>query len=493
MACKLLPVNRQITIPVWVLYLIPFLIFIVNVVYKSIFLGSREISIDEPFTLFYSQMPLGEIISMLPSENNPPLHFLIMHGWIKLAGIDPFPARILSMVFGSMSAVMIYLVGKQFLSRSTGITAALLFTFSNFNTYLSQEVRVYSLFICLTLISAYLLLQISQSFNRKRFILLILVNILLIYSHFFSFLLLFAEYLFVCLVPAMRKQLMKPFAWMAMILFLSYIPYLFIVINRFLASSSDTWLEPPVFSSLYNLLWKFCNQPVPTVIVIGMLALALGKFFITLKRSHQPLNIVVLFICIWFLVPVLLAFSVSFFIPVFYEKYLSFTAPALYLLVAQVPFSISKNNILGFTLSLILMAGFILTTTPRPNVSSILEKLVKDLHYIRHDGDPVLITPGYFDKNLFYYYDRDLFRDFTRFDERVSRKGFFPIYNIGIPSGTDTMNRTTLFLVEGGSQYIDPEGNIIRMLSKRFDTVEIIEYSHVIKLYRFLQKKSTLN
>lgn len=89
--------------------------------------------------------------------------------------------------------------------------------------------------------------------------------------------------------------------------------------------------------------------------------------------------------------------------------------------------------------------------------------------------------------------DRAIFRDYNHFDEHLDRNGFFPIYNIGIPTAIDTLKINTLFLVEGGFQYLDPRGDIISMLSKRFDTADIIEYGQVIKLYRFFHKKPDQN
>ncbi|MBN1198861.1 MAG: hypothetical protein JXA23_05885, partial [Bacteroidales bacterium] len=73
----------------WWLIAIPLSILVINIIYKILFLGARDITMDEPFTIFYSQMPFREIFQMLPGENNPPLHFLLMHTWIELVGIDP--------------------------------------------------------------------------------------------------------------------------------------------------------------------------------------------------------------------------------------------------------------------------------------------------------------------------------------------------------------------------------------------------------------------
>ena len=51
----------------WWTVSIPLGILILNIIYKILFLGARDITLDESFTLFHSQMPWREILSMLPA------------------------------------------------------------------------------------------------------------------------------------------------------------------------------------------------------------------------------------------------------------------------------------------------------------------------------------------------------------------------------------------------------------------------------------------
>ncbi len=467
----------------WVHAGIPLGILLLNILYKILFLGSRDISIDEPFTLFYSQMPWQEIFHMLAGENNPPLHFLLMHVWINLVGIDPFKVRLLSLIFGALSSMLIYFIGTRNFSRTVGISAALLFTFSNFNTFLAQEARVYSLFIFLTLASVYLFLNLVKEFKTKTFVYLIVINILLIYSHFFAFWLLVVEYLFVFLNPHTRKQLYKPFLLMGVLLFVAFLPYLVIFINRVLASSGGTWLEPPTISSLYNLLWKFCNQPVPTVMVILLLSLGLGKYIFSFTKRKSAADKPTLFLILWFLLPTIVTYFISFLLPVFYEKYLVFIAPAIYLLVCKSVEYLSNKHIIRYGLLLLLISGFIITSTPQPYCTKSISSLSNDINALRDNQNPVVITPGYFDKTFIYHYNRLWFKNYQFFGETLKNNYIIPVYDTTTNIGNDLIDCKKVFLIEAGSQYLDPSAIILQKLKQQFDSIEMIEYDDVLKLY----------
>lgn len=460
---------------------IPLGILLLNILYKILFLGARDISIDEPFTLFYSQMPWKDIFHMLPGENNPPLHFLLMHTWIQLVGIEPFQARLLSLIFGVCSSVLIYFIGVRNFSKPVGISAALLFTFSNFNTYIAQEARVYALFIFLALISVYLFLNLIRQFRLRTFIFLIIVNILLIYSHFFAFWLLLVEYIFVFFYPDIRKKLFKPLLIMAGVLIVSFLPYLTIFVNRFLSSSGGTWLEPPTISSIYNLFWKFCNQPVPAVIVIIILVAGLTKYMFFRKKNS--IDKATQFVLIWFILPTFLTFIISFMLPMFYEKYLVFLAPALYLLVSKAVVYIGNKTPIRLGIFIVLIAGFILTSTPRPYYSKSLTFLTNDIKSLRKNSDLVVITPGYFDKTAIYHYDRTWFRDHQQFSETLRKNKFLPVTDVSLTSSIKFDNQNQVFLIEAGSQYIDPSGRVLMNLMQQFDSIEKIQYDDVLKLY----------
>ena len=162
------------------LFYYPVIIFLLNVIIKIIYLNSRDIALDEPFTIYYSQQKISSIIDMLYGENNPPFHFLFMHYWIKLFGIGAFSVRFPSLIFSSVAAVYIYKTGKKFFSAVAGIAASFIFTLSTMQIYFSHEARVYPLFVMLTAISLYYYLFIFNDIKRKSsYYILFICNLIL--------------------------------------------------------------------------------------------------------------------------------------------------------------------------------------------------------------------------------------------------------------------------------------------------------------------------
>jgi len=259
-------------------FIIPISLFLFNLILKIIFLDHRDIAMDEPFTIFYAQADFHTLFEMLKTENNPPLFFILLHFWIKVFGISAFSVRFLPMIFSTLTALVIFFLGKRFVSQRVGLVAALIFTFSNYHLLFAHEARVYSLFGLLAVSSMYLYLQVSHRYDLLSAIFLIIINILLIYSHFFGFYIILIQLTSCLLIKNLRSRILKLYLVNLVIVMISYIPYLSIFISRFLLTSTHgTWVPQPVLSDLYKMVWTFSNVPVTTVFFLFLLISAFTR------------------------------------------------------------------------------------------------------------------------------------------------------------------------------------------------------------------------
>jgi uncharacterized membrane protein len=249
------------------LAIIPSGLILLNLILKLIFIGHRDLALDEPFTVFYAQAGFGSLFEMLKTENNPPLHFLLMHFWIKLFGISPVSVRILSALFSVATAWFIYSIGREHFSLRTGIIASLIFTFSNYQMQFAHEARVYSLFCLLTVLSMFFFLKLSRNPGNKGLITGYWITlILLAYSHFFGWIVIFIQILAGLVIRKYRPVMMRPVLAGTLVTILFYLPYIYIFFSRFTTTvSHGTWVPAPVFSDLYTMAWRFSNAPVTTV------------------------------------------------------------------------------------------------------------------------------------------------------------------------------------------------------------------------------------
>ncbi len=162
---------------------------------------------------------------------HPPLYFITLHFWINLLGDNDSSLRLLSVVFGLLNIPVIYLAGKELESKQTGLLAAFFVAINSFLIYYSQEVRFYALTALLVSLSILFLIKTFKKFNNRNLILLMITNILIIFTYtigavFVGFeILIFTSFLFIKDKKKSLKflliQTFLPFG-----LFLAYFPVL---------------------------------------------------------------------------------------------------------------------------------------------------------------------------------------------------------------------------------------------------------------------------
>jgi mannosyltransferase len=298
-------------------------------------LDAQSLWFDEGFALHLSsQSPRGML------DNNPvgwlPLHTFALHAWSSVVGQTPFTARALSVFFGVLVVALLYLLGRALATQETGVVAALIGTFSPFLVYYSQEARVYSLWLLLSLLSAYLLLAALRHPDQARgWILYVLPTAAALYAHYFSVFLL-PWGLVALVIEALQsrrwKTLLVGAACQAAAL-VSCAP----LVGYVLSSSADRygfWRSPlsPMqvtgdvwyhFTSGGNLTWGQA--------LLGMGALATGALiglFVLQPRRHAAL------LALYFAIPVTGMLILSTWRVLYVARYLAIAAPAGYLLAA---------------------------------------------------------------------------------------------------------------------------------------------------------------
>ena len=123
--------------------------------------------------------------------NNYTFH-LLTAAFFQLFGQTEFVARLPSIIIGSTIPIIVYLLGKLVFNKTTAVSAALLATFSYFEIVWSRQARGYVLLQALILLALYLYLDINKRRNgsRVQWVLLIVVLLAGIFTHFFFYILL---------------------------------------------------------------------------------------------------------------------------------------------------------------------------------------------------------------------------------------------------------------------------------------------------------------
>jgi len=128
---------------------------------RLIQLGTESIWFDEGFSIRMASLPLGELLPAIRREDfNPPLYYLILHGWIRWFGDSEWVLRLFSVLCGTLSIPIVYRLGRDLLGKTASLWATFLTAISVYQIYFSQQIRGYTLFALLTWISMILFFRL---------------------------------------------------------------------------------------------------------------------------------------------------------------------------------------------------------------------------------------------------------------------------------------------------------------------------------------------
>src|SRR3954453_14722334 len=110
--------------------------------------------IDEGISVGIASHPFADIPRVLSQDGNPPLYYLLLHGWMQVTGASEAATRILSLVLAILAAPASFWAGARLFDRRAGALAAAGAAGSPFLTYYAQETRMYSLVVLLSILAS---------------------------------------------------------------------------------------------------------------------------------------------------------------------------------------------------------------------------------------------------------------------------------------------------------------------------------------------------
>ncbi|HUP27671.1 MAG TPA: glycosyltransferase family 39 protein, partial [Chloroflexia bacterium] len=147
-------------------------------------LGDESLWFDEADIVARAGQPLGELArGFTQAGENGPLYTLLLHFWLGLiSAIPPLqkalhilfgasyegPVRGLAMLFGAGAVPLIYLLGRKIGGHLLGLLAAILLAINPFHIWHSQDAKMYSLLVLLTIATTLLYIE---AWERNRVVL----------------------------------------------------------------------------------------------------------------------------------------------------------------------------------------------------------------------------------------------------------------------------------------------------------------------------------
>lgn len=459
-------------------YYVPFVLMLISIFWKFYFIDHRDISMDEPFTIYHAQKDLKGMIDLLSNgEPNPPLFMILLHYWIKIFGIGPISVRMLPLLFNTLTIPIVYSIGLRFFNSWTGFVAACLFILSEYQFFIGLEARTYSLLSLLVAGSLYFFLTyLNDLKNTTALALLIIVNILLVYSHYFGWFIIFNQFLFASLFSKNLKSVLLAYI-PVLSAFLSYIPMYPTVLKQFLShSSKGTYLNSPNPAEYLNQLKSFMNHRKVFELVLIMLAIGTIVLLISYLRKHKiKLKKVLLITFLWWILPYTIIFYVSFKVPMFNSKYVIFSTIGLYIFIpAAFDFLYQKYSLLSFISGVILVVYMGKRTEILPDTYSYREirKAVQYASAYKTENCLFILHPFWSDLLFLYHFDQEIFAETKNLSIRMKENGIYNVWGLTHAKKVfETNPGKRVILIQDGV-YHTPEATFFPYLDSAFSKVD---------------------
>ena len=284
---------------------------------------------DEIFSVHAAEHPWNSILNFVALDLiHPPLFYVLLKFWISVGGESLFWLRLLPVIFSIVAIVPFISLCREL--KLTFWTQALAFFLLAVNGSLikyAQEVRMYSLLMCLSVFSMWLFVR--YFYRSKNFIALVIVNVLLVYTHYFGWFAIASE---VVAILIFQRIKWRRIAAMFGIVAASFLPWM-ICVWQAARSGSELgqnigWMSRPdvreIGFFIFDLIEPFYSQaatsepasiyrvsvPIFLIVIISWIAYLFGW-----KNRTDDERRTIWLLLIFIKLPIIFAFIASWLLP----------------------------------------------------------------------------------------------------------------------------------------------------------------------------------
>lgn len=388
------------------------LVVLVGAALRLYGLGAESMWVDEVITYrFVTDYSATELLWVIPTKQpHLPLYYVLLDGWVALAGTSAVALRFPSVVFGIFSVPLLYLVGRRLFDRWTGLVAAAILALSPFHLYYAQETRMYSLLTATTLLSFLFLLRLRETPTRGNVAGYLAGTLLTIALHPFGFLVVAAQGLALGIdhwrsgADWFARDAYSTLERTHLFCWGLLVPVFVLgLLKAQSAVDGFDFISPP---GPWEVLWTIQAYFATTSDL-----LALGVFVVVgvaVALSFREFDRERVLVLAWMFVPVLALVAVSYLLtPLFWDRYTIAASPAWFLAVGRGVTSLERRHLryaLAGVLVVAMIPGVVTyhTTTQKEEWDEVATSI--DRH--AESGDAVLVVDQAGRQALEYYWNR---------------------------------------------------------------------------------------
>lgn len=345
----------------------PFLAGAVGLVVSVAFSWVPSVWYDESATIVSAERTYGELWREIHDVDAVhAFYYALMHGWFALVGYSPFSLRFPSAVAVAVGAALIVLLARELTDRRTGFVAGLLFTLLPRITWAGGEGRSYAtatmLAVALTLVFVHASKRSLADRPRHRRwwiaygILALLGTTLFLYSA----LLVVAHGVSLVLWARRSRTASRTTPWRSALVgwLVSAVVAGILLIPLAKLSSDESkqvgWIAKPSLSTIGGVFTTAWFTDNTVFAVLGWALVVVGVIAVLRKGARYNEPNVLQVALPWLLVPVLGLIAVSIVgNPLFSPRYVTFSAPAVAILMAV--------GLTSFRLRSLIAAGLVVS------------------------------------------------------------------------------------------------------------------------------------
>ena len=283
-------------------------------------------------------------------EWNGPLYSPVLRGWIALSGESVFSMRLLSVIWGVLTVSLVVVLTRRIIhDRRTSAVAGVLVAFSPYLVWYAQEIKMYTWVPMLVVLALYALERACRQPRLVWWAVVLVATTLAIYSHILAALLIPVLAIWFVVHPARGSRVWGGGLLVLAGLTLPYLPLLgwqapLLLVHR-QTGYPDYSLDQMIIEMASALLngwsvgisqgaWGTPSITLAAMIALGGLvcvgAVALGLSGTRVRTQWRT----AVRLLVWCGFPLLGVWVVSLRGSIFTDRYLIWSAPAFYILVA---------------------------------------------------------------------------------------------------------------------------------------------------------------
>ncbi|MDP2692551.1 MAG: glycosyltransferase family 39 protein [bacterium] len=310
---------------------------------------------DELFSIHFSSLPsIKATLFYWLIETNPPFYTIFLKFYLLFVGnLNETLVRLPSLFFSILSIILVYIFAQKISSRRVAIISSSLMSISTLNLLIATEARIYSILTFLTIVSFIfyykLIIDASSKQNKYLWFLYFVVNLLLLYSHLTSVVIVLTQFILL-FVSLPEKRIIKKWYKGHIIIFLIYglwfIPSLYSKLTLKLGSAWYFTAKGNIFDLILKPIINANRGGFTDTLFYILLIFGIYLLISMIKTSSGIERSKLLLLSLWAFLPPILSALLN----VYILKYITIAYPGLFLLFAYIADKKINNSKLYYTL-----------------------------------------------------------------------------------------------------------------------------------------------